>query len=176
MRIVAGLAGGRPLKAPAGTKTRPTADRVREALFSAVEAELGGLDGARVLDLYAGTGALGLEALSRGAAAATFVERDPAVLAVLRANIAAVKLPGAQVVPGPVLAFLDRDPEPFDLVLADPPYAEDAGPLLAALARGWVGGLLVVERATRDDDLEWPAPLRFWRSRKYGDSTLWYGR
>ncbi|HEY7594829.1 MAG TPA: 16S rRNA (guanine(966)-N(2))-methyltransferase RsmD [Actinophytocola sp.] len=173
-RIVAGTAGGRQLTVPK-RGTRPTSDRVREALFSAVEAAMD-LDGARVLDLYAGTGALGLEALSRGAATAVLVESDASALAVLRKNVAAVGLPGAVVRPGRVSAVLaEACPEPFDLVLADPPYALDPTADLAALvASGWLGpgSLVVVERARRSGPLTWPAGLVPGRIRRYGDTEL----
>jgi len=173
-RIVAGSAGGRQLAVPK-RGTRPTSDRVREALFSAVEAALD-LDGARVLDLYAGTGALGLEALSRGAATAVLVESDAGALAVLRKNIAAVGLPGAVARPGKVAAVLATPPEePFDLVLADPPYALDPTPDLAALvANGWLapGALVVVERARRSGPPTWPDGLTPDRTRRYGDTEL----
>jgi 16S rRNA (guanine966-N2)-methyltransferase len=172
-RIVAGTAGGRQLAVPK-RGTRPTSDRVREALFSAVEAALD-LDGARVLDLYAGSGALGLEALSRGASAAVLVESDANAVAVLRKNVAAVGLPGAVVRPGRVAAVLAEPPaEPFDLVLADPPYALDPSADLAALVRGWLapGAVVVLERARRSGPPEWPSPLVPGRIRRYGDTEL----
>lgn len=173
-RIVAGSAGGRQLAVPR-RGTRPTSDRVREALFSAVEAAMD-LDGARVLDLYAGTGALGLEALSRGADTAVLVESDAGALAVLRKNIAAVGLAGATARPGRVAAVLAEPPaEPFDLVLADPPYALDPAPDLAALvAHGWVvpGSLVIVERARRSGPPAWPSALVPGRIRRYGDTEL----
>lgn len=171
---MAGTAGGRQLAVPR-RGTRPTSDRVREALFSAVEAALD-LEGARVLDLYAGTGALGLEALSRGAATALLVESDASAVAVLRKNVAAVGLPGAVVRPGRVGAVLAEPPgEPFDLVLADPPYALDPAVDLGALvANGWVGpgSLVVVERARRSGPPGWPPPLVAGRIRRYGDTEL----
>jgi 16S rRNA (guanine966-N2)-methyltransferase len=173
-RIVAGSAGGRQLAVPR-RGTRPTSDRVREALFSAVEAALD-LEGARVLDLYAGSGALGLEALSRGAGAAVLVESDANAVAVLRKNVAAVGLPGAVVRPGRVAAVLAEPPaEPFDLVLADPPYALDPNPDLAALAAGgWLapGALVIVERSRRSGPPDWPAALVPGRIRRYGDTEL----
>lgn len=175
---MAGAAGGRRLTVPR-RGTRPTSDRVREALFSAIEAALD-LDGARVLDLYAGTGALGLEALSRGAASAVLVESDPGALAVLRANVAAVGLPGAVVRPGRVAAVLAESPgEPFELVLADPPYAQDpAADLLALVGNDWVGpgSLVVVERARRDGPPDWPPSLSPGRVRRYGDTELHWAR
>jgi 16S rRNA (guanine966-N2)-methyltransferase len=149
---------------------------VREALFSAVEAAMS-LSGARVLDLYAGSGALGLEALSRGAAVATFVESDRAALAVLEQNVAAVGLPGAEVRRGTVRAVLASPPaRPYDLVLADPPYRVDhreLDGLLAALP-GWTapGALVVLERAQRSGPPDWPEPLRPMKVRRYGDTEL----
>jgi 16S rRNA (guanine966-N2)-methyltransferase len=177
-RIVAGVAGGRRLAVPP-KGTRPTSDRVREALFSAVQSAVD-LDGARVLDLYAGSGALGLEALSRGASSALFVESSAGALAVLRKNVAAVGLPGV-VRAGKVAAVLAAgSAEPFDLVLADPPYAvEDLGGELAALvAGGWVGpgSLVIVERSRRAGDLTWPDPLSPLKVRHYGETSLHWAR
>jgi 16S rRNA (guanine966-N2)-methyltransferase len=175
-RIVAGLAGGRRLAVPA-KGTRPTSERVREALFSALSSAMD-LDGARVLDLYAGSGALGLEALSRGADAVTFVESDRAALAVLEKNIAAVGLPGAEVRRGTVASVLATPPAaPYDLVLADPPYGTDVRPVLGALA-AWAGpeALVIVERARRDGPPDWPKPLCPLRVSRYGDTELHWAR
>ncbi|MGH3761174.1 16S rRNA (guanine(966)-N(2))-methyltransferase RsmD [Actinophytocola sp.] len=173
-RIVAGTAGGRQLAVPR-RGTRPTSDRVREALFSAVEAAMD-LGGARVLDLYAGTGALGLEALSRGAATAVLVESDASAVVVLRKNIAAVGLAGAVPRQGRVATVLADPPdEPFDLVLVDPPYTVDPSPDLAALvANGWVGrgSLVIVERSRRGGPPDWPSSLVPRRIRRYGDTEL----
>jgi 16S rRNA (guanine966-N2)-methyltransferase len=172
---VAGVAGGRRLTVPP-KGTRPTSERVREALFNAIESALD-LDGASVLDLYAGSGALGLEALSRGAARVTFVESDRNALTVLRRNVAAVDIPGAQVVPGRVLSALEAGTtQPYDVVLADPPYAvtdEDLRAVLIALA-GWTtpGALVVVERSSRSADPDWPEPLEALRVKRYGDTAL----
>jgi 16S rRNA (guanine966-N2)-methyltransferase len=180
-RLIAGTAGGRRLKVPA-VGVRPTGDRAREALFSSLGSLLD-LDGARVLDLYAGSGALGLEALSRGAAAAVFVESGPRVLPVLRANLAAVDLPGARVIGGSVPAVVAGPPaEPFDLVLADPPYdtpvPEVLGVLESLAGRGWLtpGAVVVVERSSREKPWEWPTPLIGLRDRRYGEAQLRYGR
>lgn len=107
-RIIAGAAGGRRLATPPGRGTRPTADRAREGLFSSLESQRGGLEGARVLDLYAGSGAVGLEALSRGAAAATLVESDAAAARVVRENLRALGLPGGRLVQAPVERLVDR--------------------------------------------------------------------
>ncbi|HEX7658183.1 MAG TPA: 16S rRNA (guanine(966)-N(2))-methyltransferase RsmD [Pseudonocardiaceae bacterium] len=178
-RIVAGTAGGRRLTVPP-RGTRPTSERVREALFNALES-LVDLDGLWVLDLYAGSGALGFEALSRGAAEATFVESDRRAVEVLRRNAAALGLPGARVVAGSVEAFVASEPDHrYDVVLADPPYAvsnEALGEVLARLvAGGWLAedAVLVVERAARDAEPLWPAGITPIRSRRYGDTvTHW---
>ncbi len=172
-RIVSGSAGGRRLAVPP-KGTRPTSERVREALFSAIESAMD-LDGARVLDLYAGSGALGLEALSRGAALATFVESERAAITVLDKNIAAVGLPGAEIRRGKVHTVLATVPaQPYDLVLADPPYAvDDLGPVLTGLV-AWTrpGSLIILERASRSGEPRWPDPLVPQRVRRYGDTEL----
>ncbi len=157
---------------PRGETTRPTSDRAREGLFSSLQSLLD-LDGATVLDLYAGSGALGLEALSRGAATATLVESHVDVLAVLRRNVLALDLP-ALVVDQDVAAFLAGPPQPYDLVVLDPPYALDVDPVLAALVP-FAGDVVVVERPTRGPAPTWPAGLAPERSRRYGETTLWYG-
>jgi 16S rRNA (guanine966-N2)-methyltransferase len=179
-RIVAGLAGGRRLKVPPSS-VRPTGDRAREGLFNSLGTLLD-LKGATVLDLYAGSGALGLEALSRGAAAVTFVESSPRVLSVLEANVAAVGLPGARVVRGSVPTVVAGPPAAvYDLVLADPPYATSADEVLGVLRSladgGWLGpgAVLVVERSSREAPWEWPTPLAGLRDRRYGEAVLRYG-
>jgi 16S rRNA (guanine966-N2)-methyltransferase len=180
-RIVAGAAGGRRLKVPA-SGVRPTGDRAREGLFNSLGSLLD-LDGARVLDLYAGSGALGLEALSRGAAEVVFVESGSRVLPVLRANVTAVGLPGGRVVAGSVPTVVTGPaPARFDLVLADPPYATPVEEVLGVL-RGLVGGrwladdaVVVVERSSREEPWEWPTPLAGLRDRRYGEALLRYGR
>lgn len=162
--------------------TRPTSERVREAMFSALESIVD-LDGAHVLDLYAGSGALGFEALSRGAAAATFVESDRKALDVLRHNASTVDLPGASVLPGAVESVVaDQAREPYDVVLADPPYAVTNADLTVVLDRlavnGWLAGhgVLVLERSARDGEPELPDGLTMIRSRRYGDTmTHWIG-
>lgn len=178
-RIIAGAAGGRRLTVPAGNGTRPTADRVREGLFSSLLSQRGTLAGDRVLDLYAGSGALGLEALSRGAAETWLVDREPRAVAALRHNVAAVALPGGQVLAEPVERLLAQPPDtPFDVVFADPPYALDVTPALALLvSNGWLapGGSIVVEQATRNGELTWPDGIEGVRNRRYGETTLWYG-
>lgn len=154
MRIIAGEWRGRPLVAPAGIATRPTADRVRETLFSMLASRLGGFDGVAVADLFAGSGALGLEALSRGAAQATFVERDPSALAALRANIAKLGAGGrSDIIAGDALK-LPTGRGPFDLIFADSPYAPGSGSAAAAaaIAGSWLapGGWLAIESKRGD--------------------------
>ena len=174
-RIVAGTHRGRRLAVPAGAGTRPTSDRAREGLFSSLQT-LVELDGAAVLDLYAGSGALGLEALSRGAATAVLVERDPRALAVLRANVADLGLP-ARVVDADVSRYLAGPPSPYDVVLLDPPYDADVDPVLATLDP-WLAqdAVVVVERRTRGAAPSAPDGWEPLRSRKYGEATLWYFR
>lgn len=183
-RIVAGTAGGRRLSVPAGRGTRPTADRAREGLFATVLAIRGPLDGARVLDLYAGSGAVGLEALSRGASDVLLVESDPRAARVIRRNIETVRLPGARLLADRAERVLARGPgaDPRrDVVFADPPYAapdEEVRRVLTALrGHDWLapGALVVVERATRSGPFDWPAGYTPERSRGYGEATLWYG-
>jgi 16S rRNA (guanine966-N2)-methyltransferase len=153
MRIIAGEWRGRPLQAPAGQGTRPTADRTRETLFSMLASRLGSFEGLRVADLYAGSGALGLEALSRGAAHATFVENDPGALAAIRANLLALAANHRADV-NPVSAAKLALAQPFDLIFADPPYGARSGTLVveAVQAAGWLapGGWLAVETEARE--------------------------
>ncbi|MFC5995240.1 16S rRNA (guanine(966)-N(2))-methyltransferase RsmD [Pseudonocardia hispaniensis] len=176
MRIIAGLAGGRRLEVPA-RGTRPTPDRVREALFSALEAGPG-LAGAAVLDLCAGSGALGLEALSRGAAAALFVESDRRAAAVLRRNVAALGLGGVVRAAPAATVLAGTADRGYDIVLVDPPYAvgddEVATWLVLADRGGWLApeATVVVERDVRSGPFAWPEPLRGVRERHYGDTAL----
>ena len=180
-RLISGVAGGRRLKVPR-TGVRPTGDRAREALFNSLKSLLD-LRGATVLDLYAGSGALGLEALSRGAETVVFVESSPGVLPVLKENLAAVGLPGGRVVTGSVpTVVLGAPPARFDLVLADPPYAapvEEVQDVVRGLAdRGWLApeAIVVVERPAREKEWEWPTPIVGLRDRRYGEAQLRYGR
>jgi len=170
MRVIAGELGGRRLQSPRGLATRPTAGRVREALFSM----LGELEGAIVLDLFAGSGALGIEALSRGAAHATFVERAPRALAALRANLDSLALTGrARVLGSDALAALRAD-DKYDLVFLDPPYAM-APALAGALSRELPGvlraGARVVSECDRRAPLELPE-LTLLRERRYGGTMI----
>lgn len=178
-RIIAGRHGGRLLRVPAGSRTRPTSDRVREALFSALQAR-GVLDAARVLDLYAGSGALGLEALSRGASDALFVEADRQAARVITANLAALGETGGRVRAQPVQAVLGGSSDPMDLVLLDPPYdlgEEDlAADVQALLTRGWLApdALVIVERSSRSPEPAWPEGLSMVARKRYGETTLWF--
>jgi 16S rRNA (guanine966-N2)-methyltransferase len=176
-RVIGGVAGGRRIAVPP-RGTRPTTDRVRESLFNIVTARLD-LTGRAVLDLYAGSGALGLEALSRGAASATFVESDRRAATVLERNIATLGLPGATLRRGLVAAVIAAGaPAPVDLVLADPPYDVDVSEiealLTALVGHGWVSGgsVLVVERAASGPTLDWPPSWQPWQQRVYGDTRL----
>src|SRR5215472_5094384 len=183
-RVIAGEAGGRRLAVPGGRGTRPTSDRAREGLFATITSITGSLAGARVLDLYAGSGAVGLEALSRGAGHVLLVESGGRAAGVIRANIEAVGLPGAEVITDRVERVLTRGPARgrYDLVFADPPYAladDEVARMLTALAdRGWLapGALVVVERATRSGPVSWPAGFEPDQARRYGKATFWYGR
>jgi len=154
MRIIAGEWRGRKLQAPAGDATRPTADRTRETLFSMLLSRLGTFDGLGVADLFAGSGALGLEALSRGAASCLFVEQDAAALRALRANIAALRAQSRCEVRAASVLALGPAQAPLDLLLLDPPYASGAGPVaLEKLARlGWIGSASWVSLETAYDE------------------------
>ena len=168
MRVVAGEFRGRRLAAPRGARTRPTADRVREALFSM----LGDVSGARVLDLYAGSGALGIEALSRGADSAVFVERDPRAVAAIERNLASLGLE-QQVVRQDAVRFLARAEGMFDLVFCDPPYdaaARLAGPLAEHLPARAAEGARIVTESDKRNPLELPFPLV--TERIYGDTRI----
>jgi len=175
-RIVAGAAGGRRLVVP--STARPTTDRVREALFNVLSARVD-FDGMRVLDLYAGSGALGLEALSRGASAVLMVESDRRAAEAIARNIAALGLPGATVRRGAVGAVLGAEaPGPMDLVFADPPYemttVEVETVLNALRDGGWVGSgsVVVVERPVAAPPVNWPTGWTAWPVRRYGDTRL----
>ncbi|MEA2716704.1 MAG: hypothetical protein QOI99_1021 [Actinomycetota bacterium] len=166
MRVVAGLAGGRRLLAPPGRRLRPTTDRVREAMFSSLTS-LNAISDARVLDLFAGTGALGIEALSRGAASATFVDADHAAIRAVEENLASTGLGGdARVVRGDALRFVESTSDRFDLALVDPPYAFDEWPrLLAALP----ARLAALETGAHIDIRP---PWVAIRSRRHGDTVV----
>jgi 16S rRNA (guanine966-N2)-methyltransferase len=182
-RIISGLAGGRRLRTPPGAGTRPTSDRVREALFSRLE-HLDVVHRSRVLDLYAGSGALGLEAASRGAVSVLLVESGWSAVVVMRKNIAELALPGVSIRADTVeRALLDgpaSDEGRCDLVLADPPYDvtdEALGEVLTLLVtRGWLSedAFVVVERSARSPEPRWPQGLQGAGERRYGDTKMWF--
>ncbi|MBO0979460.1 16S rRNA (guanine(966)-N(2))-methyltransferase RsmD [Microbacterium sp. SD291] len=180
-RIIAGRARGARLEVPSAG-TRPTSDRVRESLFGALESA-DAIDGARVLDLYAGSGALGLESLSRGAAAVDLVERGRPAAAIVRRNAAAVAkasgLTTARVHESAVRSFLQRASGPFDLVFSDPPYDLDdeamTADLIALAPLLSEDAVVIVERARRSTPPDFAAAaLESIRDRNYGDTTLWW--
>ncbi|MEY9888493.1 16S rRNA (guanine966-N2)-methyltransferase [Catenulispora sp. MAP5-51] len=188
-RVIAGSARGRRLAVPPGDGTRPTGDRAREGLFSALESEFGGMSGLSVLDLFAGSGALGLEALSRGAENVLLVEADRRVTRLIAQNIATVGLPGVRVAADRVERAVAAEPPeeaPFDLVLLDPPYAvadADVVTILTALAAGgWLAedAVAVLERSARDGDFPWPQGYEPTRTKTYGEARMnfavWYVR
>jgi 16S rRNA (guanine966-N2)-methyltransferase len=182
-RIIGGVAKGRVLRTPPGDATRPTADRVREALFSSLESAFGTLHGLSFLDVYAGSGAVGLEAASRGASRVTAVERDRTVSALIAANARTLGLEQVEVVTGSAAALGERGPRPaFDVAFLDPPYDvpnETLSATLAGLAAtGWLAdeATVVVERSRRGPPWTWPAGFQAVRERRYGDTILWYGR
>ena len=169
MRIVGGSRKGARIFAPKGSDTRPTSDRVREAVFSI----LGTVDGLAVLDLFAGSGALGLEALSRGAASATFVESDPAALEAIERNLAKLELEGASVVCGDALKHLARTAERYDLVFLDPPYEMVESlrmPLAEHLPRVLAEGGVVVFETAAGVQPELPLPVH--STRRHGSTQL----
>jgi 16S rRNA (guanine966-N2)-methyltransferase len=182
-RIVAGYAGSLVLRVPR-TGTRPTSDRVREALFSGLEAR-DALDGARVLDLYAGSGALGLEAASRGAREVVLVERAVPAAAVCRSNAALIEraaprdaVPRIRVAAQSVHAFLAGDRGAYDVAFLDPPYevgdAELADELAALVPRLVDGAVVMVERSARSAEPAWPAGIVRDRRKAYGDTVVWW--
>jgi len=178
-RIIAGTAGGRRLVTPAGDATRPTSDRVREGLFSMLDARHA-VRGMRVLDLFAGSGALGLEASSRGAAEVVLVDSSRQAAAAARANVAAIGMPRVTVVVSTVQRYLQRPvPRPVGLAFVDPPYLlaepELADCLAALVDAGWLtpAALVVVERSSRSPEPRWPSGLTRDQVRRYGETTLW---
>jgi 16S rRNA (guanine966-N2)-methyltransferase len=182
-RIIAGEAGGRRLVVPAGERVRPTSDRVKESVFSALGSDR--LVGARVIDLYAGSGALGLEALSRGAAEALLVERDAGAARAIRTNIETLGFAGRAVLRVGSVASVFAGPapqDPFDLALLDPPYdtpGEDVESVLRLLAEGnWLtpAATVVVERAAGSSPLQWPPGWESTWERCYGDTLVLFAQ
>lgn len=172
MRIIAGQWRGRPLVAPKGDATRPTADRTREALFSMLTSRLGSFEELAVADLFAGSGALGLEALSRGAASCLFVEHDRAALDALKANVA--KLAAKADIRATSVLALGRAPAPLDLILMDPPYGTGAGAVaLDKLARqGWTGPATWISIETAKDEKVEVAGFEIDAERTHGKARL----
>ncbi len=173
MRIIAGAWRGRTLVAPPGLDTRPTADRTRETLFSMLISRLGSFDGLRVADLYAGSGALALEALSRGAAHATLIENDRAAIKAIEANLDRLGARDRSTIRAMSAASLPRE-TPFDLILADPPYATSSGEVVvsAVAVAGWLapGGWLAIETA-RSQSIA-PGPFALDAERDVGRARL----
>lgn len=184
LRIIAGAAKGRQLATPEGRRTRPTSERAREALFSAVESEIGPWTGRRFLDLYCGSGAVGLEAVSRGAAEVHLVESDAKAAAVVRRNLQILGAVAADAHLNVMKAsvYASRASGAFDVVFADPPYdtADDAlAEVLLCLRRvGAIesGTLVVIERSSHDPSWSWPAGIEAISNRTYGEARFWYGR
>lgn len=180
-RIIAGVAGGRRLLTPEGDATRPTTDRAREALFSSLESQLGGWADVRMLDVFAGSGAVGLEALSRGADHATFIEQDRRTADLIRRNLRTLDLGEATVVATSAARGVTRLEGRFDVVFLDPPYSYSDGDLatvldaLVADDRLVDDAIVVVERSAKSPEPPWPAGITDERRKKYGATALWYG-
>jgi 16S rRNA (guanine966-N2)-methyltransferase len=174
MRIVAGAWRGRPIEAPAGRATRPTSDRAREGLFSMLASRLGGFDGLEVADLFAGTGALGLEALSRGAAHCTFVEKDRPALDALRRNVDRFGAGDRADVRGQAIEHVPPPRRPLDLVLIDPPYG--SGLASAALERiaapGWLAPGAWISLELSGEAVAVPPPLEIDAERRFGKARI----
>ncbi|CAO5164544.1 RNA/DNA methyltransferase Rv2966c [Frankia sp. AiPs1] len=180
-RIIGGIARGRPLLVPPGASTRPTSDRAREGLFNTLATFID-LAGARVADLYAGSGAVGLEGLSRGASHALLVDRDAGAVRTLRRNVETLGLLGAQICQAPVSRVVQNTPgKPYEVIFLDPPYAMGDPELEQVLLRlrddAWLAadGVCVVERSHRSPPVAWPEGLNALRDRRYGEGVLWYG-
>lgn len=179
-RIISGSVGGRRIATPPGQSTRPTTDRTREALFSTLESLLGGWEGIAVLDVFAGSGAIGIEALSRGAHSADFVESGAKAAGVIRRNLRDLGLTGT-VHQKPAENGAAHGSGPFDLVFLDPPYElpdQRLKAVLTALAASGAlapGAIVVVERPTRNE-FTWPDAFTAYRDRRYGETVLWYGQ
>ena len=181
-RIIGGQAGGRRIQTPRGAATRPTSDRVREALFSAIESWCGSLHGLRFLDLYAGSGAVGLEGWSRGAGVVTLVEQDRRTASLIADNARAIGFARPHVIVGSVSATLRKPPSaPYDVAYLDPPYPLESGQVDADVHAlhefDWLvpGAMVVVERSSRSDPPDFPDSFTDLRERRYGETTLWYG-
>jgi 16S rRNA (guanine(966)-N(2))-methyltransferase RsmD len=182
MRVIAGAARGRQLIAPAGTRVRPTSDRVKEALFSTLTSRFGSIAGLAVLDLFAGSGALGIEALSRGAIKAVFVDSHPESIQLIGRNLQLTGFnAGAQIIRMDALKALNSlssNVDRFDIIFADPPYAltDHYGQLLSGIRAGHLlapDGTVVLEADSRTN-LQLPDHLQLQGKKAYGDTTLWF--
>lgn len=175
LRIIAGIAKGRTIKAVKGMKTRPTSDRVKEALFSILQDKIAD---AKVLDLFAGTGNLGLEALSRGARSAIFVEKDWDAIGVIRDNINSLGLSEGKLIKGDVFKVIDSlgKREQFDIIFADPPYRKGfAEKVISAIDKSRIlalNGVLVVEQGKGEEKISEAGGLTLVRDEKYGDTFI----
>ncbi len=180
MRIISGAFKGRRLRTPAGRSLRPTSDRTREAIFNILYSSIETFGGCRVLDLFAGTGALGIEALSRGASSATFVEKEQQALIVLQHNVSTVATPDQyEIICAPVsgaISLLQKRGAQFDLIFMDPPYGKNlVHATLAALAQTTLvagQGLIVCEHFSRDCLEEHYGQLYRWNTRRYGQTMV----
>lgn len=185
-RVIAGAARGRRLAVPSGRGTRPTSDRAREALFSTLDSIRGPMAGCRFLDLFAGSGAVGLEAASRGATEVLLVESDPRAARVAEVNARDLGLPGVVLARLTVDRLLSGPPDaghgPYDVAFADPPYDVGEAAVVDVVRRldahGWLSAqaLVVLERPSRAGEFPWPVGFVADRFRRYGEGTLWYGR
>lgn len=176
-RVIAGMYRGRRIHTPKGAGTRPTSDRTREALFSSLVAR-GAVEGARVLDLYAGSGALGIEAVSRGAAGATLVDHDRGAIAAIRRTVADLGLTQVGIQQREARAYLRGGGGAHDLVLIDPPYdvgEEALAEVLTLLVEDWLAAdaVVVVERSARSPEPTWPTGLEPLQQRTYGETAIW---
>lgn len=181
-RIIAGKWGGRRLETPPGEGTRPTTDRVRESLFASLTSHFGSFESLRVLDLFAGSGALGFESLSRGASGCQFVEHDRRAATTIERNARALAAVGISLHRMSALRFITEIPaHPCDIAFLDPPYTMptiEVGQVLDSLARfGWLNrdAVVVVERSSRAI-FAWPNTYVPLRDKRYGETQLWYGQ
>lgn len=188
MRIIAGSAKGRKLHSPEGVTARPTSDRAREALFSSLESEFDNMEGIRFLDLFAGSGAVAAEAISRGASSCTLVDADRSAIEIARANVeiarSSLQSPSSievNFIEDDAAFFAKRKSNPFDVIFIDPPYAFTDLAVVRILedllTNGFLASstLIVIERASRSSDFPWPASMREVKVRRYGNAAIFYG-
>ena len=188
MRIIAGSAKGRKLVSPEGDTARPTSDRAREALFSSLESEFNNMEGIRFLDLFAGSGAVTAEAISRGASSCTLVDSDRLAMEIARKNVEiarsslqSVKAVEVNFIDDDAETFVKRKSNPFDVIFIDPPYAypdlELTEMVTHLLENGYIAPstLVVIERANRASEFPWPDSMREVKVRRYGNAAIFYG-